>query len=340
VTPGTSMAPGVVPADASVPSPRVVDVAGVAMSALLAEAAQPRAVVVALHGGAVTSAYFDAPGRPRHSLLRTAAALGFTVIALDRPGYGSSAPHADRMTSAAGRVDLAYAAVDRLLAGRGRGAGVFVVGHSMGCVLAVQMAADERGAGLLGLEIAGIGRHYQPRAAAVLRTRMLGGGMADGPERDWTVSARGDTVRPGDTPDPDGPEPLRTVIAVRDMIWGPDHLYPAGAASGMSAPSPGYEGDEVRRWPHDFPALAPRVRVPVRYSLGDHETVWRSGPAALAEIGALFTASPRVVAEEQTGSGHNLSLGLAAPAYHLKVLSFAEECMLARAKESGGSPSP
>jgi pimeloyl-ACP methyl ester carboxylesterase len=262
---------------------------------------RPRAVIVALHGGAASSLYFHAPGQPRLSLLRTAAALGFTVIALDRPGYGSSARHADEMASAGRRVDLAYAAVDRLLAAHPRGAGVFVMAHSLGCALAVGMAADDRGADLLGLEIAGIGRQYQTRAAAVLRTRML-----DGPERDGTVTA------------------------VRDLIWGPGHLYPVGAAYRMSSPSPGYEGDEVRRWPRAFPALAARVRVPVHYSLGDHETVWRSGPAALAEVAALFTASPRVVAEEQAAGGHNLSRGLAALAYHLKVLSFAEECVVAR----------
>ena len=86
----------------------------------------------------------------------------------------------------------------------------------------------------------------------------------------------------------------------------------------------------MRRWPREFPSLAARVRIPVHYSLGDHERVWRSGPTALADIAALFTASPRVAVDEQAGSGHNLSLGLCALAYHLKVLSFAEECVLAR----------
>ena len=86
----------------------------------------------------------------------------------------------------------------------------------------------------------------------------------------------------------------------------------------------------MRGWIGSFPALAARVRVPVRYSLGDHERVWSSGPAALAEVASLFTASPRVVAAEQADAGHNLSLGLSAMAYHLKVLSFAEECALGR----------
>ncbi len=291
---------GPAPAGGDLTNVHVVDVDGIPMSALLADVPHPRAVIVALHGGAMTSAYFDAPSQPRLSLLRAGAALGFTVIALDRPGYGRSAPYTDRITSAIQRVDLAYGAVDHLLAARRRGAGVFLMAHSMGCILAVRMAADERRTDLLGLEISGIGQQYQPRAAALLRARML-----------------------------DGAGRAVTGTAMRDMIRGPDHLYPAGSASGLYSPTPGYEGEEVRRWPRDFPALAARVRIPVRYSLGDHETVWRSGSAALADVAALFTASPRVVVEEQAGGGHNLSLGLTALAYHLRVMSFAEECVLA-----------
>jgi pimeloyl-ACP methyl ester carboxylesterase len=107
-----------------IPRSHIVDVEGIPMSALLAEAPRPRAVIVALHGGAATSGYFDAPDQPRLSLLRTGAALEFTVLALDRPGYGTSAPHADGMASAQRRVDLAYSAVERLLEARPRGAGV------------------------------------------------------------------------------------------------------------------------------------------------------------------------------------------------------------------------
>ena len=54
--------------------PRVVIVDGVPMSGLLAETERPKAVVVALHGGATTAAYFDCPGHPELRLLRSAAA--------------------------------------------------------------------------------------------------------------------------------------------------------------------------------------------------------------------------------------------------------------------------
>ena len=67
----------------------------------------------------------------------------------------------------------------------------------------------------------------------------------------------------------------------------------------------------------------------VEFSAGDHESVWDSTPAALADVAALFTASPRVVVNEAADSGHNLSVGLTAAAYHRHVLSFVEECAVA-----------
>jgi len=290
------------PAEGGPDVSRVVDVDGIPMSALVREARRPRAVIVALHGGGATSRYFDCPNRPRLSLLQTGAALGFTVIALDRPGYGSSAAHADKMASAARRVDLAYSAVDELLASRPRGAGVFVMAHSIGCELAVRMAGDERGRDLLGIELAGTGRHHHPRAVGILE--------AGKQNRRW---------------------PRRPRTGLRDILWGPSRLYPPDVfgGAGISSPSPAYEA-VARHWVRDFPELAARVRIPVQFSLGDHETVWRSGPSVLADIAAPFTASPRVAVNEQADGGHNLSLGLSAMAYHLKVLSFVEECAVTR----------
>lgn len=283
-------------------SRRIVEVDGIPMSALVAEAANPRAVIVAVHGGATTSVYFDCPGHPRLSLLRTAAAVGFTAIALDRPGYGSSLPYRGELDSPARRVDLAYAAVDRILHDRPRGAGIFLWAHSAGSELVVRMAADARGTELLGIELAGTGREHHPAAAPILDTAHR------------NASAAG----------------------VRDLLWQPRRLYPPELFGGatISSPTPAYEGTVVRRWAeHDFPALADRVRTPVHFTAGTYERVWRNDPSALAQIAAMFTAAPRVVLNEQADSGHNLSLGHTATAYHLKVLSFVEECAVTREGE-------
>ncbi|MFC8097769.1 alpha/beta hydrolase [Streptomyces sp. NPDC057363] len=290
------------------PHARLIDADGVTLSALVCEVPRPKAVLLALHGGGTSSTYFDCPGRPRLSLLRTAAHLGFTALALDRPGYGVSAEHADRFTDPEHHVDLAFAALESLLADRPRGAGVFVLAHSAGCGLALRMAADKRGHDFVGLELAGTGRHHQRTADSVFES----------------------TEREADA------RPARP-RGLRALLWGPRHLYAPDVYVDptIAARSPRYEY-EARHWVQDFPGLAARVSVPVELSLGDHETVWRSGPDALADIAGLFTASPHVRVNEQTNAGHNLSLGLTARAYHLKVLSFVEECAVLR--EAGDQP--
>jgi len=281
-----------------IPRPRVVLVDGVPMSALVAEASgdlAPRAVVVAFHGGASTAAYFDCPGHPELSLLRLGAELGYTMMALDRPGYGSSAPYPEAMADPDQRVALAYGVVDKLASARG--AGLFLVGHSAGCELAVRMAADERAtdAGLIGLELAGTGVQYSDATAEMMKT----------------ASA---SNRPA---------------GLREVIWEPADLYPPDVLSGMtnSASGAAYEVDMTRNWPQqDFPALAGRVGVPVQFTVAEHERVWQSDPQTLARIGGIFTASARFVLNEQIGTGHNISLSHGASAYHAKVMAFVEQC--------------
>ncbi|KPI05218.1 hypothetical protein OK074_0356 [Actinobacteria bacterium OK074] len=284
----------------------VTDVDGIPFSALLCAVPKPRAVLVALHGGAVTSRYFDHPAHPELSLLRTAAALGVTVLALDRPGYGDSAPYGDTMGDPERRVDLGYAAVDRLLAQLSRGAGLFLMAHSIGCDLGVRMAADARRTDLLGVELAGTGHHRHPRLTTILTTGRPG--------------ARGPRTR------------AEGGGGIYDLLWEPERLYPADVvgAAGLLSPGPRYENHVAVHWPREFPHLAARVAVPVHFTLGAYEKVWRAGPEGLADIASLFTAAPRVEVAEQAEAGHNLSIGLTATAYHLKVLSFMEECVTAR----------
>jgi pimeloyl-ACP methyl ester carboxylesterase len=296
---GTAAGPNV--AAGAAPRPRVVLVDGVPMSGLMATAADPRGVIVAFHGGASTAAYFDCPGHPRLSLLRAGAALGYTVIALDRPGYGASAPYPDAMRHPEQRVALAFGAVDKILGSNPRGAGLFLLAHSAGCELAVRMAADERAehSTLLGLELAGTGLQYADAANEILKTATA-------------------THRP---------------TGLRELLWHPAHLYPAEVLSGITNSSTGalYEVTMVKDWARrDFSALAGEVRVPVQFSVAEYERVWKSDPEALAEIAAMFTGSPRFVINEQVGAGHNLSLSVSAAAYHLKVLSFVEDCVVAQ----------
>lgn len=271
------------------PKRRVVMVDAVPMSAVVAAPPDPRGVLVAIHGGATTSAYFDCPGHPELSLVRAAAEAGYTAIALDRPGYGASAMYQDSMGDPAERVKLAWGAV-RKIAPDGA---VFLLAHSLGCELAVRMAQES--SEVTGMSLAGTGLKYHAAAHEILSQATL-------------------TRRP---------------MGLRDLLWEPAALYPPEVlTSALSAPGVAYEGKITAHWAgRYFPELAAGVQVPVQFSAAEQEKVWESSPAALADIAALFTASPRVCTEVIADSGHNLSVGLAADRYHRTVLAFADECM-------------
>ena len=286
------------------PVRRVVPVDGIPMSGLFAAADDPRAVIIALHGGASSAAYFDCPGHPELSFVRAAAAAGFTAVALDRPGYGASAPYSDAMWEPERRVELAYAAADAMLGKRERGAGLFILAHSNGCELALRMAVAERGHDLLGLELAGTGLRQYRAARAILKQAT----------------------------------PTRRPAGLRELIWAPEELYPDDVINAVgSAGAPPQEAEISANWAaRDFPALAGHVTAPVRFTAAEHERVWDSTPEALADIAAIFVTSPQVEIHHQNGAGHNLSLSLAAAQYHSGILSFAEHCITADANREAG----
>ncbi|MCZ2526411.1 alpha/beta fold hydrolase [Streptomyces sp. SCUT-3] len=275
--------------------PVALDAGGVTLSGLVAEpaAGPPRATLVALHGGGMRADYFDGRAHPDLSLLTLAAGLGHTVLALDRPGYGLSAPALPQGLPLAEQATTVQAALKTFAAGRSLGAGVLLVGHSYGGKLALTAAAAWEDDDLIGLDVSGCGHRY----------------AAD----------------PG-TPSGDQGH------GSRKQNWGSLRFYPGatfrpgGFGTGDRPPA---EVHEARLWPGMFPATAARVRVPVRVTFAEEEHWWRHDEESVASLVAAFT-STGVRVDRQPDAGHNISLGWAARSYHLRVLAFAEECLLRR----------
>ncbi|MGV9890966.1 alpha/beta hydrolase [Streptomyces sp. NPDC003395] len=268
-----------------------VDTGSVTLSGLRSDPPHgpPRSLVVALHGGGTSAGYFDGQAHPDLSLLTLGARLGHRVVALDRPGYGASATELpDGRTLLEQAADLA-SAVRQLTRAEPVGGGVLLLGHSFAGKLALTLAARHAPDDLLGVDVSGCG------------TRLA--------------------VPPGQ---------VRHDRNVRRLNWGPLGLYPPGtfqAAATVVAPMPAREADCVGAWEQLSAEVLPRVRVPVRLTFAEHEAWWRHGDDDIADMVARLAAAPRVTVDRMPGAGHNISLGWAARAYHLRVLAFAEECL-------------
>ncbi|MFF7856998.1 alpha/beta hydrolase [Streptomyces sp. NPDC007904] len=250
-----------------------------------------RAVIVALHGGGMNAGYFDGQAHPDVSLLTLGARLGYTVLALDRPGYGASAdrfPRGQHLTAQAATVRTATAA---FVARHAPGAHTLLLGHSFGVKVAFAVAADWGARGLLGMDVSGCGRRL------AVNPGLVGGEAGPGSRR---------------------------------LNWGPLGLYPLRtfqASQTVVAPVPAHEVNTVAHWARLSAVILPRVRVPVRLTFAEHEAWWRLDGEEIADLTARLSAAPRVVVDRLPHAGHNISLGWTARAYHLKALAFAEECL-------------
>lgn len=244
-----------------------------------------------MHGAGMNSGYFDGQAHPDLSLLTLGARLGYTVLAVDRPGYGQSAAALPEGQSVTEQAATLAAAVRDFAAREQTGAGLFLLAHSFGGKVALLTAADHAWPDLLGLEISGCGHRYAPDAFT-----------GEGASRGGFYAAGG---RCGST--------RRT---------------PSPPAARSSAPSPAREQADIARWPEVFRDAAGRVRVPVRFTFAEHEPWWRYDRDALAELRSRLTDAPHVTVDRQPGAGHNISLGHAARSYHLRCFGFFEDCLV------------
>ncbi len=221
----------------------VLRVGQVELSGLLAEPdAAPRALVLALHGGGLTAAYFHGAAHPDLSLLSLGRRLGFSVLALDRPGYGRSQSALPQGQLLRDQAETVLAALDDFAVTHSVGRGVFVVAHSYGLKLALHLAAHPRGEALLGLDGSGAAYRFQPELEHGTDRRVAGA---------------------------DSDPPARASRSQRELFWGAESLYPPGTfAPGMRpvASVPAMESLEGPRWPQLLPALAAKVRVPCQFT--------------------------------------------------------------------------
>lgn len=260
-----------------------------------------RGLIIALHGGTYDSAYYD--GGP-DSLLELGALLGYLVVAVDRPGYRASAPAVHADMSFAGQTAILAAAVKSLVGTYAEGTRAVLVGHSIGGMLALCVAAADEPAGLIaGVEASGLGERWQPGLREMWSTL-----ISDAPSVTVPAEAHG------------------------QVMLGPAGTHSPGQQSrdaDLIRPMPMPELIDVVDWAELLPTVAAKVAVPVSLTFAEHDNIWQSDPDARAAVSVHFTKSPSVRAELFQGAGHSIELHRGARAYCLRQLASAEEFLTA-----------
>ena len=259
-------------------------------------------LVVALHGGTYTSAYFDVPG---YSLLDRAGALGIPILAVDRPGYEDSPSlegedasiqgHARFLTKALQEAWERYGAATR---------GIVLIGHSIGDAIAISMAANPDELPLLGLAVSGV-RLNTPEAF-----------------RDQFAA----------TPDAltiDFPTPLKDHV-----MFGPEgSFHPAMPKGSHPANGPALRREIIdinTVWTKEVRTIAQQVRVPVHYRQAQVDRLWIVDEREIRQFAEAFTQSPRVDAAMVRDTGHCMDFHRISAALQVQQLGFALQCAVER----------
>jgi pimeloyl-ACP methyl ester carboxylesterase len=260
--------------------------------------AADRPLIVALHGGTYSSAYFDVPG---YSLIDRAAALGLPIIALDRPGYGETTPLAPHDATIAGNAECLDGILGDIWKRHGGGySGIFLIGHSIGGAITVSVAARRPAWPLIGIAVSGVGLVTPPESL-----------------HQWSALPQIPMI---DLP-----------VQVKDQVmFGPEWTFSndmPDRSHCSNAPVPRAELiDIVSTWHASVTDIASRVEVPIHYRQGEFDRLWITNEDQVAGFGAAFSASPLVDAALYRCAGHCIDFHRLGLAFQLEQLAFALRC--------------
>jgi pimeloyl-ACP methyl ester carboxylesterase len=256
-------------------------------------------LIIAIHGGSYTSAYFDVVG---YSLMDRAGMLDIPILAPDRPGYGNSKLLPPEQTTIRGQALVLATALDEAWQRYGSNcAGIVLIGHSIGAAIATTIVAENCSLPLLGLAISGVGVRTPEHFRQV-----------------WDALP--------DTPLVDIPLTIKN-----EVMFGPpgsfDELMPF-ASHLANALAPRAELiDIVNGWTEGVHDTLARIRIPVHYRQGEVDKLWIVSQDEVDEFAQALSASPRVDAAMMAGTGHCIDFHWVGAALQIQQLGFALQCV-------------
>lgn len=255
-------------------------------------------LVIAIHGGTYSSVYFDVPG---YSLLDRAAALGIPALAIDRPGYVESTPFAPDDSTIEKNAERLVDAIGRLWEKFGkRGPGIFLIGHSIGGAVTVDIASRRPNWPLLGIAVSGVGVKTPPAS-----------GVA------WASLPKIPLIQlPSEMKD--------------GVMFGPAWTFNSdmpAASHAADATVPRAELiDITSTWQERVTNLAAKVAVPVHYRQAEFDRLWIVDAEQVRGFAEAFSASPLVDARLFKSAGHCIDFHRLGEAFQLDQLAFALRC--------------
>lgn len=274
---------------------------GTALSGRIAEPDDaPSALVVALHGGTYSSRYYDLGGAPRSSALHNYASLGYRTVAVDRPGYGATTGADPERCGFDAQADELARAVGAIHAQHGDGLPLFLVGHSIGGMIALLVASRGVAAPLIGVMASGMGVVWRP-GILEMWSSLLG--------TDAAVAV---------------PNEARDQI----MFAGPVDAAVQQDAGTDLHPLPREELRGAVTWHERMPVVAPAITVPVLHVLPELDGIWSSDEDARHQAEAALKGSARPTVSVQRQAGHCVDAHLAGWSHHLETAAFLESCRL------------
>ncbi|WP_372983681.1 alpha/beta fold hydrolase [Microbacterium sp.] len=255
-------------------------------------------LVVALHGGTYTSAYFDIPG---YSLLDRASTEGVPVIAIDRPNYAGSSPIEEGDSIILANAEVLRDAIGSIWEEYGAGApGVVLIAHSIGAAVATAIAASSPAWPLLGLAISGC------LVRVPAESREAWEALPPIPTIELPVPVKDQVMfGPAGTYSDDMPaasHPSNTIVPIAELL------------------------DITGGWIERRAEISGRVTVPVFHRQGEFDALWITSQDEIDEFRAGFTAAASVDTALQLGSGHCIDFHNASGELQSAELAFALDC--------------
>jgi pimeloyl-ACP methyl ester carboxylesterase len=226
-----------------------------------------------------------------------AAARGYPVLLVNRPGYGGN-PALATEHPIAESAPVIRRFIDECRAHVPETEGVAIVGHSIGGAIACHLASGCGDWPLTGIAISGIGEEPAP---AIKNIQLPPEAEKVDPPATLTDSLFFA-----------GGEPLswKAIASLRKAA----ELWLVAEVT-----------DVMESWPLDWPDVARGIRVPVHLRLAEHERIWGSGEETVRRMAGRLGSSA-VDADLLRGGGHLYEVSKRGPELLRAQLDFLDRC--------------